>query len=302
MDSAKVQGRVQRTCTGLLPRHLGATPRDLRLSMAQAVWFTPDVEQVEAGANWFRCDVVVVAAQKKLLRLPLRTKGWGTAPAIAMCATAEPGTKAFARVTCGTRHSWVAVATVDLPGARLPGPRQVQARMDPVCRGAARARLERPALLHLVAGESDAGAVGRRPALWHLLGAGLMIVDVTPEDWAEFREIRLRALADAPDAFGTTLTGGLEQTESAWRSRLDIDDPILVVRSGGTALADGGGWRPPGAPGSMIILSHVDGPRGPWPRARRGAGGTPDRLGAQARHHGRRPARHRGQRRSPSDL
>ena len=47
-----------------------------------------------------------------------------------------------------------------------------------------------------------------------------MIVDVTPEDWVEFREIRLRALADAPDAFGMTLTGALEQTESAWRSRL----------------------------------------------------------------------------------
>ena len=80
-----------------------------------------------------------------------------------------------------------------------------------------------------------------------------MIVDVTPEDWAEFREIRLRALADAPDAFGMTLTGALEQTESAWRSRLDTDDPILVVRAGGTAVAMGGGWRSPGAPGSMMI-------------------------------------------------
>ena len=144
VGSAEVQRRVQRTCTDRLPHHLGASPRELRLSMAQVVWFTPDVEQVGAGASWFRCDVVVVAAQRKLLRLPRRTKGWGATPAIAMCATAEPGTAGFARVTCGSRHSWVAVSTVDLPGARLPRRQQVRARMDQVCRDAARTRASDP--------------------------------------------------------------------------------------------------------------------------------------------------------------
>lgn len=144
VDSAQVQQRVQRTCTERLPRHLAAEPRDLRLSMAQAVWFTPGVEQVEAGANWFRCDVVVVAADRELLRLPVRTEGWGPAPAIAMCATAAPGTRAFARVTCGSTHSWVAVSTVDLPGTTLPRPPQVRARMDPACRDAARTRASDP--------------------------------------------------------------------------------------------------------------------------------------------------------------
>ena len=80
-----------------------------------------------------------------------------------------------------------------------------------------------------------------------------MIVDVSPEDWAEFRAIRLRALADAPDAFGMTLAGALEQTPDAWRSRLDTDDPILLVRDGGTAVAMGAGWRAPDTPGSMMI-------------------------------------------------
>ncbi len=144
VDSAQVQQRVQRTCDERLPRHLATPPRDLRLTMAQAVWFTPGAEQVEAGARWFRCDLVVVAARKTLLRLPPRTQGWGDAPAIAMCATAEPGTKAFARVTCGSKHSWVAVSTVDLPGAELPNPQQVQSRMDPICRDAARARASDP--------------------------------------------------------------------------------------------------------------------------------------------------------------
>ncbi|MCY7400118.1 MAG: septum formation family protein [Nocardioides sp.] len=144
VDSDRVQQRVQSACNERLPRHLGAAPRDVRLTMAQAVWFTPDVEQVEAGARWFRCDVVVVASQRALRRLPLSTKGLAGAPGIAMCAGAEPGTKAFARVACGSPHSWVAVSTVDLPGARLPGPARVQTRMDPVCRDAARARASDP--------------------------------------------------------------------------------------------------------------------------------------------------------------
>lgn len=80
-----------------------------------------------------------------------------------------------------------------------------------------------------------------------------MIVDVSPEDWAEFRGIRLRALSDAPDAFGMTLADALEQTEDAWRSRLDTDHPILLVRDDGNAVAMGGGWLPPDAPGSMMI-------------------------------------------------
>lgn len=144
VDSPPVQERVRRRCTTRLPRHLGSTPRELRLTMAQVVWFTPTVEKAAAGADWFRCDVVVVAGRKSLLRLPGRTKGWGRAPAIAMCGTAEPGTKGFRRIPCAQPHSWVAVSTVDLPGQRLPPAGQVADRMDPVCRDAARARAGDP--------------------------------------------------------------------------------------------------------------------------------------------------------------
>lgn len=144
VDSRAAQRQARTTCTSRLPRHLGVAPRELRLKMAQAVWFTPSPKHAEAGADWFRCDVVVVASPRKLLRLPRRTAGWGDAPALAMCATAAPGTKAFARVACGSRHSWVAVSTVDLTGRKLPSAQQVQARMDPICRDAARARAADP--------------------------------------------------------------------------------------------------------------------------------------------------------------
>jgi ribosomal protein S18 acetylase RimI-like enzyme len=48
-----------------------------------------------------------------------------------------------------------------------------------------------------------------------------------PEDWEDFRDIRLRSLADAPDAFGSTLEREQGFTEEEWRRRLGV--PVYVV-------------------------------------------------------------------------
>ena len=144
VDSDAAQRQARDTCTSRLPRHLGVGPNELRLKMAQAVWFTPSTTHAEAGADWFRCDVVAVAAPRQLLTLPRQTTSWGEAPAIAMCATAAPGTKAFRRVGCGARHAWLAVATVDLAGKTLPPPAAIADRMESTCREAARSRAADP--------------------------------------------------------------------------------------------------------------------------------------------------------------
>lgn len=82
-----------------------------------------------------------------------------------------------------------------------------------------------------------------------------MQVDVrvlTLDDWELFRGLRLRALADAPDAFGRTLTEAQEQTPAQWRELVAGPGPRLVVLEDGAAVAMGGVFAPEGDPRAMV--------------------------------------------------
>ena len=61
------------------------------------------------------------------------------------------------------------------------------------------------------------------------------VQSVGPEDWAAVREIRLRALADSPSAFASTLDREEAMAECDWRARLENGNSWLA-RFGGTAV------------------------------------------------------------------
>jgi predicted GNAT family acetyltransferase len=76
-----------------------------------------------------------------------------------------------------------------------------------------------------------------------------------PDDWAVFREIRLAALADAPDAFGSSLAREQAFSEDVWRQRLST--PVYVVEDPGP-VSVGGIFDNAGTPHVWGMWTHPD--------------------------------------------
>jgi len=68
---------------------------------------------------------------------------------------------------------------------------------------------------------------------------------LAPDDWETFRDIRLRSLADSPDAFGSTWERERAFTEAEWRRRLGV--PVYVVEDP-RPVAIGGTFDQEGVP------------------------------------------------------
>lgn len=148
IDSERVQAQVARTCPRRLGAFLGGSVEDLRLSMLRPVWFTPSVEESDAGADWFRCDVIALAGDGVLAPLDRRMRGvLGREEGrdrFAMCGTTAPDDPAFERVPCAADHGWRAVAVVDLPAGEYPGVAAVRQRGQQPCEDAGRDAADDP--------------------------------------------------------------------------------------------------------------------------------------------------------------
>ncbi|MCP3801632.1 GNAT family N-acetyltransferase [Allokutzneria sp. A3M-2-11 16] len=86
------------------------------------------------------------------------------------------------------------------------------------------------------------------------------------EEWEQYRDVRLAALAEAPYAFGSTLAREEPFTETQWRGRLSRGVTYLGYSSGAlSALASGTSsrelvsvWAAPSARGTGLAAAVVE--------------------------------------------
>jgi ribosomal protein S18 acetylase RimI-like enzyme len=83
-----------------------------------------------------------------------------------------------------------------------------------------------------------------------------------PDDWQLWRAVRLRALAEAPAAFGSTLQHESAFEEADWRDGLTDQGPRVLVTADGELAAIGGGFLDddaiPGATTLHVIAMWTD--------------------------------------------
>jgi hypothetical protein len=142
VDSRQVRDEIAAQCPRRLGRFLGGSEEDRRLSMLRAVWFSPTIEESDAGQNWYRCDVIALAGDEELDPLGGRLKGVldraGAVDRYGMCGTADPEQSDFQRVICSAEHTWQAIATIDAKGQDYPGVARLRADGKPACEDPAR--------------------------------------------------------------------------------------------------------------------------------------------------------------------
>ncbi len=67
-----------------------------------------------------------------------------------------------------------------------------------------------------------------------------------PDEWRELRTLRLRALADAPDAFGASMAQVEIEPDASWQQQASTDDAVVfVVEVAGRLVGMASGGRAP---------------------------------------------------------
>ena len=177
VDSEQVAAQVAEACPNKVTKYLGGDADDLRLSMLRPVWFTPTIKESEAGANWFRCDVIGIAGPKALMTLKGNMKGVlgdsDTAEPFRMCGTASPKSE-YLRARPVLPQAHLAGPVGHRPRLReLPRRGEGQQRRRRGLQGRCRRGRRRPAQVRVVLGVPQRRAVAERADVRDLLGPGV---------------------------------------------------------------------------------------------------------------------------------
>lgn len=78
---------------------------------------------------------------------------------------------------------------------------------------------------------------------------------VAPNEWEQFRDVRLRALADAPSAFGSSLAREQAFDEAAWQERWFGRTAVFAAKEGDAWLGIAGAYPDQDEPSTVWVVS-----------------------------------------------
>ncbi len=139
---------VYDVCDRRFARVVGGDESVRMRSLLSWVWFRPSAPAWEAGARWFRCDVVGGTDTADTYRpLPATlTKILDDQPADWMACVRGPQVAGGPRIPCSQPHDWRAATTIRLGRADdpYPGDRLAEVRTRDYCRSSISAWLDYP--------------------------------------------------------------------------------------------------------------------------------------------------------------
>lgn len=148
-DSDEVGAEVYRACAPAFASYVGADESLVMRTVLSWAWFLPSKAAWDAGARWFRCDVVgggpdstsYVSLPKTTKRLLLGKPSdrW------MVCGKGET-VDTSVKLPCSEPHDWRAVTTIKLgqPSDDYPGDRLVEGRTREFCSDSVGAWLQYP--------------------------------------------------------------------------------------------------------------------------------------------------------------
>ncbi|MGB0190878.1 MAG: septum formation family protein [Nocardioides sp.] len=165
-----VYGECSSSFAGFLKGDESAVMR----SVVSWVWFRPDDASWDAGARWFRCDVIGGGEQLTPYRaLPKNAKGLleGLPPDQWMVCATGRSVQSGTKVPCSEPHTWRAVTTIKVgePGEPYPGDDAVAEITSDFCSDSVGAWLGYPTSYDYGStffGEAEWEAGNRRSVCW----------------------------------------------------------------------------------------------------------------------------------------
>jgi len=148
-DDPRVASYAYGFCSGHFIAFIGADESLAMRTVLSWAWFRPTTEAWDAGARWFRCDVIGGGDQaKRYVDLPADAQGLlhGRPQDRWMVCAQGASVAGAVKVPCDQKHDWRAVTTIVLgtKADAYPGDTAVQQRTKDFCSKSVGAWLDYP--------------------------------------------------------------------------------------------------------------------------------------------------------------